>query len=136
MTFDCSHLSMHAILSRGEWTLRWQTQCFYKTVSRPRNKKAPATTGALSLLLADWKLDGIYAALADVCAAFAAFSRASLARICDTVSCTWLSKTYCAGRWFSMAISGAIGPLVLIPRQATASALSGCFIMASAAVGS
>src|ERR1700733_12628295 len=77
-----------------------------------------------------------YAALAEVCAAFAAFSRASLARICDTVSCTWLSKTYCAGRWFSMAISGAIGPLVLMPRQATASALSGCFIMASAAVGS
>jgi len=66
-----------------------------------------------------------YAALAEVCVAFAAFSRASLARSCDSVSCTWLSKTYCAGRWFSIGISGAIGPLVLIPRQAIASALSG-----------
>ena len=62
--------------------------------------------------------DGAYAALAEVCAAFAAFSRASLARICDSVSCTWLSNTYCAGRWFSIGISGAIGPVVLTPRQA------------------
>jgi len=46
-------------------------------------------------------LERAYAALAeaDACAAvLAAFSRASLARISDSRNCTWLSKTYCAGR--------------------------------------
>jgi hypothetical protein len=44
-----------------------------------------------------------YAALAEVLAAvlatsLAAFSRASLSRICKSVSYTLLSNTYCAGR--------------------------------------
>ena len=41
-------------------------------------------------------------------------------------SCTWLSNTYCAGRWLASEISGAIGPSVRTPRSATCSALSGC----------
>src|ERR1700728_2779340 len=74
-----------------------------------------------------------YAALAEgLAAAFAAFSRASLARICDSVSCTLLSNTYCAGRWFDMSISGAIGPSVRRPFQAIIAACSGCCIIASA----
>jgi hypothetical protein len=48
---------------------------------------------------------------------FAAFSRASLARISDKRNCTWLSNTYCAGRWLERSISGAIGPSVRTPRQ-------------------
>src|SRR5580658_412257 len=96
--------------------------------------KPRATARGFFCAVCEAEFAGAQAALAEVCAAVAAFSRASLARICDSVSCTWLSKTYCAGRWFSIGISGAIGPLVLTPRQAIASALSGCFIMALAAV--
>ena len=47
-----------------------------------------------------------------------------------------LANTYCAGRWFSSEISGAIGPSVLTPRSAILSALSGLLKHGSAAVGS
>ena len=49
--------------------------------------------------------------------ALAAFSRASLARISDSVCCTWPSNTYCAGRCLVERISGAISPSVLMPRR-------------------
>jgi hypothetical protein len=43
---------------------------------------------------------------------------------------------YCAGRCLERSISGAIGPVVRMPRSATHIAFSGFFSDAFAAVGS
>src|SRR5205807_8438024 len=66
----------------------------------------------------------------------AAAAAASSRRISDRRFCTSAEKMYCAGRWLSRLISGAIGPVVRTPRSATHSALKGLFSAAVAAVGS
>src|SRR5215510_14170431 len=59
---------------------------------------------------------------------------ASSRRISDSFFCTCSAKTYCAGRCLERSISGAIGPDVLMPRNATQANLNGLLSAAVAAL--
>ena len=64
------------------------------------------------------------------------FSACSRAWMSPSIFCTWLEKTYCAGRWFCMSIYGAIAPVVRTPMRPTFIAFHGLVMASTTAVAS